>query len=361
MTNILFSPAERRGIIVFLIICMLLYLSVDAYLSHLQLKNKPSNEQIEAFRALVLEHKVRDSLHATARNNFKGLLDPNEVGQEQLLQSGLRKDIAERLIRFREKGAYYNSRSDLEKVYGMDTSWLNRKDLNFVFHPRKGEFDDSYEVRNQNLSLKLTPFDPNTISKGALLGMHLPGSAIQGILSFREKFRPFEKATDLYAVYNIDSSLAEQIIPFLKIKELAELNSLDSLIVSVSINQADTNLLKGIKGIGSYLAKSIVEYRQKLGGYYSVEQLRDLFVVDSSRYQTISKHLYCDDDFRKLDINKASEEELYNHPYISYKLARNIVEFRERMRLFEKVEELANIELVDGVLFSKLAPYLEIK
>ena len=361
MANILFSPAERRGIIVFLIICMLLYLSVDAYLSHLQFKNKPSREQREAFMALVLEHELKDSLYAEARNNFKGLLDPNKVGQEQLLQSGLRKDIAERLIRFREKGAYYNSRSDLELVYGMDSSWLNRKDLNFVFHPRKGEVDDSYEVREQKRSLNLTPFDPNIISKEALLDMHLPGSAIQGILSFREKFRPFEKATDLYSVYNIDSSLAEQIIPFLKIKELADLDSMNSLIVSVSINQADTNLLKEVNGIGSYLAKSIIEYRQKLGGYYSLEQLRDLFVVDSSRYQSISKYLYCDDDFRKLNLNKASEEELYNHPYISYKLARNIVEFRERMRLFEKVEELANIELVDGVLFSKLAPYLEIK
>lgn len=56
-----------------------------------------------------------------------------------------------------------------------------------------------------------------------------------------------------------------------------------------------------------------------------------------------------------------SEEALYEHPYISYKLARNIVDFRERMRLFKKEDELMNIELVDAVLFSKLVPYLEIR
>mgnify|MGYP003633779679 CR=1 FL=1 len=361
MADIYFSPAERRGILVFLILCLLFYLSVDAYLSHLQANRAPSSLERKAFIALLKQQKLADSLQGKKDYSYRGRIDPNVATKKQLVQSGLKESTAERLIRFREKGAFYNSRSDLERVYGMDTNWLKSEGIDFVFNLRPEDKKEAFQLSAENLPLKLKFFDPNTIKGEELLEMHLPGSAVKGILSFREKFRAFEKSKDIYAVYNIDSFLAQQIVPFVKIEGQDELKKADSLKGPISLNQADTILLKKVKGIGSYLAKSIVEYRTKLGGFYSVSQLRELYSVDSTRFEMIRKKLYCDTDYQKLKINEASEEELYSHPYISYKLARNIVEFRERMRLFKKAEELMNIELVDGVLFSKLAPYLEIK
>ena len=361
MPDLLFSPAERRGIIVFLALSVLLYLSVDAYLSHLQSRNKLSEQERQAFIALINEHEQKEE-NTDLTQHYGGSIDPNQASQAELVASGLKKNIAERLLNFRGKGAYFKNRSDLAKVYGMDEKWLYSEQMEFTF-PSSNSFDSKEKFAADQLkALQLSAFDPNLISEEDLLAMHLPASAIKGLISFREKYRPFQKPTDIYDVYTIDSALAESIIPFVEIKNVdREITSADTLLGPISINQADTNLLKSVKGIGSYLAKSIVDYRTRLGGYYSVEQLQDLFAVDSSRFANIKNQFYCDTSFQKLNINRAEEETLYNHPYISYKLARNIVEFRERMRLFEKEAELMNIELVDGVLFSKLAPYLEIK
>jgi len=359
MADLMFSPAERRGIIVFLIICLLLFLSVDGYLSHLQSTRKLDTADREAFITLIKKQEDHDS--RSLSKIYGGSINPNQASKAQLLQSGLGEEIAERLIRFREKGAFYNEPADLEKVYGMDSNWLRAPALKLEFNSRPNYENEKRKWADENRILKMEIFDPNTITKQDLERMHLPGSAVKGVISFREKFRAFQKPRDLYKVYNIDSSLARQIIPFVEIANTLEAVVLDALVGPVSINQADTSLLKQLKGVGPYLAKSIVEYRRKLGGFYSLVQLHDLFVIDSNRYANISPQLYCDSSIKKLNINEASELELYTHPYISYKLARNIVEFRERMRLFKKTEELMNIELVDGVLFSKLAPYLDLE
>ena len=63
---------------------------------------------------------------------------------------------------------------------------------------------------------------------------------------------------------------------------------------------------------------------------------------------------------KQLSLNYDSMESLQAHPYINYYLARSIVDFREQVRAFKSVEELRNIELVDAVIFSKLAPYLKV-
>ena len=43
----------------------------------------------------------------------------------------------------------------------------------------------------------------------------------------------------------------------------------------LDLNTADTTELKWIRGIGRYIARQIVKYREELGGFYSPEQLKD--------------------------------------------------------------------------------------
>ena len=44
----------------------------------------------------------------------------------------------------------------------------------------------------------------------------------------------------------------------------------------LDLNCADTTELKKIPGIGSGIARLIVGYRQRLGGFYQIEQLKDI-------------------------------------------------------------------------------------
>ena len=46
--------------------------------------------------------------------------------------------------------------------------------------------------------------------------------------------------------------------------------------IRVELNTADTATLKKIPGIGSYYARRIVDYRNRLGGFVSVAQLKEM-------------------------------------------------------------------------------------
>ena len=47
----------------------------------------------------------------------------------------------------------------------------------------------------------------------------------------------------------------------------------------MKINAADTTGFKSLKGIGSYYSSKIVKYRKALGGFTSVEQLKEVYGI----------------------------------------------------------------------------------
>lgn len=74
--------------------------------------------------------------------------------------------------------------------------------------------------------------------------------------------------------------------------------------VRIDINRADTSEWKRLRGIGSVLSKRIVKYRDKCGGFKSVEQLRKIYGLSEETYQSILPHL---------KMESAPEEKRDNH------------------------------------------------
>lgn len=62
--------------------------------------------------------------------------------------------------------------------------------------------------------------------------------------------------------------------------------------VRVEINTADTTELKRLRGIGSVLSARIVKYRGKIGGFTSVEQLRNIYGLSQETYEDILPHIW---------------------------------------------------------------------
>lgn len=93
----------------------------------------------------------------------------------------------------------------------------------------------------------------------------------------------------------------------------------------LELNAADTTALKKIPGIGSTFAKRIVKYRNLLGGFYTVEQLSEVYGIDEEKYKAL--HTWFTTDPHLIDsmpINRLSAKELVAHPYINYKQAKTI-------------------------------------
>ncbi|MDR0347890.1 MAG: helix-hairpin-helix domain-containing protein [Tannerella sp.] len=97
----------------------------------------------------------------------------------------------------------------------------------------------------------------------------------------------------------------------------------------VELNTADTTMLKKVPGIGSAFAKRIVNYRNILGGYYSVIQLSEVYGIDEEKYNALAPWFSADPSLiSRLDVNKFSQDSLRRHPYINYSQAKVIVQLR---------------------------------
>ena len=126
------------------------------------------------------------------------------------------------------------------------------------------------------------------------------------------------------------------------------------------LNIADSASLKKVYGIGEKLAARILKYREALGGFVSMEQVREVYRLDSSVIRSVNNRFFVHPGFvpRRLDINKAGRLELAAHPYLSSKVAHAIVSYRFNHGEFRRIEDLRKIPAMDSVIFWKAQPYL---
>jgi DNA uptake protein ComE-like DNA-binding protein len=113
-----------------------------------------------------------------------------------------------------------------------------------------------------------------------------------------------------------------------------------------------------LPGIGSRLSSRIVRYRDRLGGFYELDQLKEVYGLNDSMVKKLSSLIYHDDvGVKKININAVSYEELSRHPYIGYSKARLIVAFRKSNGNIKNRDDLLQAALFDPVGIEKILPY----
>ncbi len=134
----------------------------------------------------------------------------------------------------------------------------------------------------------------------------------------------------------------------------------------LDLNSADTTELKYLRGIGPYIAKRIVRYRADLGGYTSVEQLREIEPLcdfDQSdehvfKFDSVLPHLVVNtDSVHKMPINRMSAGSLSKHPYLRFDQAKAIYELRRRKFNLKSIDDIRPI--IGDSLATKIQPYLD--
>ena len=221
--------------------------------------------------------------------------------------------------------------------------------------------------------IKLTMFDPNTADSTTFLSLGLPSWMIKNILHYRHKQGKFRHPEDFQKIYGLTEEQYQTLHPYIQITEdfsskdkdtirLLTVQSIqrDTLVkyqpgTVVSLNSADTTELKKIPGIGSRIARSIVNHRRLLGGFYQIEQLgeirlkaeklRSWFSVDAGK-------------IHRININKASVERMMHHPYISYYQAKVIAEYRKKKGKVRDLKQLMLYEEFTPADFERMVPYV---
>lgn len=223
----------------------------------------------------------------------------------------------------------------------------------------------------------LHAFDPNTADSMTLLQLGLPAFVVRNILRYRQKGGVFRSAAAFSKIYGLSSDDYQRLLPYLSIPE-AESKTVQTVLPDsirvifpedsfstlpklekgtvVALNTADTAILKRIPGIGSGIAKRIVAYRNRLGGFYRIEQLQEIEYVTPEMNEWFE--ISSTDSLVKISVNKASLERLRNHPYMNFYKARAIIELRRKRGKIKGLPQLSMLEEFTEEDLQRLAPYL---
>lgn len=218
----------------------------------------------------------------------------------------------------------------------------------------------------------LAPFEPNLADSIEFLQLGLPSFIAHNIIRYRQAGGKFATAEAFSRIYGITEEQFHTLEPYIYISEsfqkkpdtlrYAKVEKRDTLAfykypegTLVDLNRADTTELKKIPGIGIGIARAIVAYRNRLGGFYDVAQLQELKWVTSD-IQRWFKVENC--PIHRINANKASLDRLRAHPYINYYQARVIVEFRRKKDKLKSLSQLSLYEEFAEKDLERLSHYL---
>lgn len=241
--------------------------------------------------------------------------------------------------------------------------------------PRTYQTDDGRRA-------ELFAFDPNTADSTQLLRLGLSPWQVRSIYRYRAKGGVYRTPEDFARVYGLTRKQYMDMRPYIQISddyapaadyvkprpsfqphEENHEYSRDTIKYplklkegqTVNLATADTAQLKKVPGIGTWWARRIVNYGSRLGGYVSVEQLREIedFPVEALPYfRIVNPHV------TKLNLNTFTLNQLRRHPYINFYQAREICDFR---RLKGKITDISQLSLLKDFPpeeIERLRPYV---
>lgn len=249
------------------------------------------------------------------------------------------------------------------------------------------------EASQPIVQVALHPFNPNTADSLELLSVGLPPYVARNILRYRKAGGVFRRPDDLARIYGLHDTTFARVRPYIDIPSERPMerrpdaprvgtdpDGLSAAITEsldtprrehpyaeymrakhkpgefVDLNTADTTELMRIPGIGPVYARMIVEYRQRLGGYHSVAQLREL---DASLPNDLGDWVHVSaPSTEKLRVNRLSVTQLRSHPYLTFYQARAIVDLRKREGNIRSARQLLFLDEFTEADIERLTPYL---
>jgi competence protein ComEA len=309
--------------------------------------------------------------------------NPNTASLNELTQLGLSPRIATTLIHYRERGGQFRRPEDLKKIYGITTSDYDRlRDYIELENETPTWYREGNKTgfhRRESLGyeppaeINLKPFDPNTATESELLGLGLEKKTVKNLLKYRENkgiFRNKEDLRKLYAFSDIDFIRIEKFIQLTdnqsinnrysatNSKETSNKNFDEKQSAIIDVNKATYEDWLELRGIGATFAARIITQREKIGGFATLDQLKEVYGLPDSTLQNIAPYLKLTTPvYRKLYINKAAPDALV-HPYLTRKQTESLVRYRQNHGDFKNISDIKLTGVFSEPNLEKLRPYI---
>ena len=292
-----FTRSEKKGIL--LLITSSILLCFIPYLYPYLYKEVPTD--FTAFQAGIQASPLitkKDTSALTAPELFN--FDPNTISQEELIRLGISQKVANTIINYRNKGGQFRAKEDLKKIYGLqEKDYLRLEAYITIKTPKKGK-----PIRVAESSYNKKSIAPKAITEAPI------------------------------------ASAAPKVI-------------------RIDINKASAEEWQSLRGIGPVFSKRIVKFRDKLGGFYSIEQVAETYGLPDSTFLSIKSKLLSSTILRTLPINTISEEVLKAHPYLNWKDAKALIKFRKHNGPFKTLADLQQCYALKKETIQRIAPYLQ--
>ncbi len=231
-------------------------------------------------------------------------------------------------------------------------------------------------------------FDPNTADFVILTKLGIPDYLARRIEKYRSKGGSFRYAEELLKIYGFPDDLYRELSPFIRIEKKvarqtytkpddgksdvqpAKKNESEAYLsrikrperIRLNINETDSLALQQLNGIGKVISSRIIKFRDQLGVIHSVEQLQEVYHINDQAIKSLQESVFVEESFetKKININQADFKTLLTHPYISYKMAKGIMNHRRIYGNFTSADQLKEVYQMNEELLVKLLPYLVI-
>ncbi len=229
------------------------------------------------------------------------------------------------------------------------------------------ELNQASENKKREDTILLHRFDPNTAKENELISLDLSKSLAGRIVRYREKGGQFRKKEDVLRIFGMDSSWYKRANPWMVIESQKQYPTYSAKKSTKpkdreDINTVDSMQLDAVYGIGPVLARRILQFRDRLGGFLSMDQLREVYGLDSVVVKNLGKRFEVKEGFtpRVLVLNEISLEALMAHPYVSRREAQAIIAYRIQHGAFDSLGQLKEIKLIDAKWVARIRGYVQV-
>jgi competence ComEA-like helix-hairpin-helix protein len=313
--------------------------------------------------------------------------NPNTASKEELTQLGLSDKVINTISNYRSKGGKFYKPEDFSKIWGLQKSDYTRlKDYINIDTPSKNNFAQNDKTSNKipNTQIEYFIFDPNTATVDEFMRLGITEKTANIISNYRAKGGKFRKPEDFQKIYSISPETFAKISPYIVIQTVPNNNNtiassysnpqgqtpssysnqtsfkkVETSNINIDLNTATEEDFMKLKGIGAGYAKRIVNYRNKLGGFYSIEQVKETYGFPDSVFQKIKLNLTISPITKKININTATPEDLKLHPYLKWSHV-NLIESYKKAHggKIQDAQEFYKLQGIPKEVADKIIPYL---
>lgn len=268
-----FNKQEQSGIFYLLLIIVVLQIS---YFTFHYFFDESSVSSLR--ESLEMQTKI-DALKTKAlQKNSVAVypFNPNYITDYKGFILGMSTDEIDRLLAFREKGAFVNSAKEFQKVTQISDSLLGVISSYFKFpdwvRTKKRSSQKKQPTLNLNKysSSKKVYKDLNLATILELREIHGIGEKLSArIVKFRDRLGGFLVEEQLYDVYGLESEVVERALKRFKVLNPPQ-------IEKININSASVEMIAKLTYLQKDVAIAIVNYRNYKGSIESFAELSEI-------------------------------------------------------------------------------------